>query len=120
MKKERIITTTQTGKSNNHHFVSSTIQVMEDRTIVWVYKDKAKGNFLEGSDVENIRIHIENGSVADDTSRIIRHVSVKNNHSQSKNISSNGCNKIYSILKWLLKLLEMVVIKLLLNKQQFL
>ena len=118
MKKERIITTTQTAKSNNHHIVSSTIQVMEDRTIVWVYKDNAKDRLLEGSDVESIPKHIECSSVADDISRIIRHVSVKDNHSQSKKINSNGRNKIYNILKWFLKLVVKVVIELLLIKQQ--
>lgn len=115
MKIERIITTTQTGESNNHHIVSSTLQVMEDTTIVWAYKDNAKSPLLEGSDVESIRIHIECGSVADDNNHIIHHVSVKDNHSQRKNISSNGRDKSYNILKWLLKLVEMVVINLLLN-----
>lgn len=117
MKKESIITTTPAAKSNYHHIVSTTLQVMEDTTIVWDYKDNAKSILLEGSDVESIRIHIECGSEADNNSRIIRHVSLKDNHSQSMNISSIGREKSYKILKWLLKLV--VVIKMYLNCKQF-
>lgn len=119
MKKERIVIATQTGKSNNHHFVFSTIHVIEYRTIVWIYQDSVKDSLLEGGDGECIRIHIKCGSVADNNSRIIRHVSLNDNHSQSKNNSSNGRDRSYNILKWLLKLVEMVVIKLLLNCHQF-
>lgn len=100
--------------------ISSTLQVIEDITIVWVYKDNAKDRLLEGSDVKSIPTHIECISVADDSSPIVSHVSVKEDQSQSKNISSIRLDKIYNILKCFLKLVVKVVIKLLLIKQQFL
>ncbi len=118
MKKERIVIATQTGKSNNHHFVFSTIHVIEYRTMVWIYQDSAKDSLLEGGDGECIRIHIKCGSVTDDNSHIIRHVSVMENYSQSKIINSNGRNKIYNILKWILKLAGRVIIELILIYQQ--
>lgn len=76
MKKERIVIATQTGKSNNHYVVSSTIQVIENRTIVWVYQDNAKDRLLEGRDDKSTRLHIKCNLMTDNNSRIIRHVSV--------------------------------------------
>lgn len=106
---------TQTGKSNNHYVVSSTIQVIEDRTIVWVYQDSAKDRLLEGRDDKSTRLHIKCNLMTDNNSRIIRHVSVMGYHSQCKNISSNGRNKIYNILKWLLILVVKLVVKVVLQ-----
>ncbi len=118
MKKERTVMDTQTGKSNNHYVVSSTIQVIENRTIVWVYQDNAKDRLLKGGDGESIWIHIECSSVTYNNGRFILHVPVMENPSQNKNNNSNGRNYIYTIIKcikWLLKLAGMVIIKQMLN-----
>lgn len=116
MKKEQYITTTHTGGSTNHYNnVSFTLHAMEDMSIVWVYRDNVEDLLLEGSDVVNTRTYskcfYEIGSETNDHSRIVRQVSTNDNvyQFQSKNISNNSRNKIYRILKWFLKMLQLII-----------